>query len=62
MSLNLINRDKYEGTVIYSHGNSSDLSQSLSFVAKFSAYYPKFDYIVYDYTGYGKSNKKTITQ
>lgn len=52
----------YSGTVIYSHGNSSDLSQSLGFISKFAACFPKFDYVVYDYTGYGKSNLKNITQ
>ena len=62
MSLNLIDRKKYSGTVIYSHGNSSDLSQSLGFISKFAACFTKFDYVVYDYTGYGKSNIKTITQ
>jgi len=62
VSLNLKNRSLYEGTLIYSHGNSSDLSQSLSFISKFSACFPRFDYIAYDYTGYGKSNKKSVTQ
>jgi hypothetical protein len=62
VSLNLKDRSKYCGTVIYSHGNSSDLSHSLSFIAKFASTFPKFDYLVYDYTGYGKSRKQGITQ
>lgn len=52
----------YSGTVIYSHGNSSDLAHSLSFISKFANNFPKFDYVVYDYTGYGKAFKKNVTE
>ena len=56
------NRDQYNATLIYSHGNSSDLSNSFAFITKFAAKFPFLDFIVYDYTGYGKSNLKNITQ
>lgn len=55
VKLKLKNRDKYYGTVIYSHGNSSDILNSLHFITKFAKYFPKFDYVAYDYTGYGRS-------
>ena len=40
--------------MIYSHGNSSDLGQSVKFVTGLAAYH-EMDYLVYDYTGYGVS-------
>ena len=60
--LSLHNRENYHGTFIYSHGNSSDLSDSFHFITKFAAKFPYLDYIIYDYTGYGRSNIADITQ
>jgi fermentation-respiration switch protein FrsA (DUF1100 family) len=60
--LSLKERASYCGTVVYSHGNSSDLLNSLSFISKFAKQFPKFDYLVYDYTGYGQSKKTNITE
>jgi pimeloyl-ACP methyl ester carboxylesterase len=54
----LKNREDYSGTVIYSHGNSSDLYNSLNFISMFLPIFPKFDFIAYDYSGYGRSAKK----
>lgn len=53
--LKLRDRSKYQGTIIYSHGNSSDMYHSLYFINKFAVNSPFLDYVVYDYTGYGKS-------
>ena len=46
-------------TIIYSHGNSSDLSDSMRFMGKFMKYH-QFNSIVYDFTGYGASTISEI--
>ena len=60
--MSLDDRSQYCGTVIYSHGNSSDMLNSLYFIAKFAKTFPRFDYLAYDYTGYGQSKKTSITE
>lgn len=60
--LSLTNRAHYLATLIYSHGNSSDLSQSLTFVSAMAQLHPYLDFIVYDYTGYGQSKLTQMTQ
>jgi hypothetical protein len=55
--LSLKDRGKYSGTIIYSHGNGSDLKAALKFIGAFASQIPKFDFLAYDYTGYGRSNK-----
>lgn len=52
--------EECKSTIIYSHGNSSDLSVSLRFVAALAELH-KVNYIVYDYTGYGNSKLKETT-
>ena len=44
-------------TIIYSHGNSSDLSGGLSFLLEL-AEKRNINVVVYDYTGYGASKYK----
>ena len=39
-------------TMVYSHGNSSNLELSFQIVEMMARKYP-IDFIVYDYTGYG---------
>lgn len=45
--------------IIYAHGNSSDLGDSLYFVNKFADIF-KAEYITFDYTGYGISLQKEV--
>ena len=45
---------KTNTTLIYSHGNSSDLSSGLSYLLEFMKI-RNVNIIVYDYTGYGAS-------
>ena len=41
-------------TIVYSHGNSSDMSDSFKFMLRCLRAH-SYDAIVYDYTGYGAS-------
>ena len=45
--------------VVYAHGNSSDMGDSLYFISKFSEKM-RAVYIVFDYTGYGESRVKEV--
>ena len=47
-----LKEDETLPTIIYAHGNSSDMGDSLYFVSKMA---PKFraEWVVFDYTGYG---------
>lgn len=62
VTLELEDQRNCKGTIIYSHGNSSDLSHSVSFLSKFAAQLPIFNYVAYDYTGYGQSTPAQLTQ
>jgi hypothetical protein len=53
-------KDK-KSTIIFSHGNSCDLSGMYSFLIDLSTYL-KVDVVAYDYTGYGKSEGKPSEQ
>lgn len=53
-------QEKAKSTVIYSHGNASNLAQSLGFLSSIADHH-KADYIAYDYTGYGESELKETT-
>lgn len=41
-------------TVVYAHGNASDLADSLSFV-ELLCQQLKAEYVIFDYSGYGES-------
>lgn len=32
------------------------------FISQFANSFPKFDYVVYEYTGYGKTSKQPVTE
>lgn len=46
-------------TIIYSHGNSSDLADSLIFIEKISQKLMA-EFIIYDYSGYGESRVRDV--
>ena len=48
-------------TIIYSHGNSSDLSDCLPFLLELMNV-RNVDIVVYDYTGYGASRKTEVSE
>lgn len=48
-------------TIIYSHGNSSDLSDSVHFMLEFLTFFD-VEVIQYDYTGYGESRLKGTSE
>ena len=52
---------KTDTTIIYSHGNSSDLSSGLSYLLDFMKI-RNVNVIVYDYTGYGASEIAESTE
>ena len=60
--LSLNQRQQCKGTLVYSHGNASDLGSALPFVCRMAATYPFLDYVAYDYTGYGQSKKDAPSQ
>ena len=45
---------KAKSTIIFSHGNGSDISHSAYFI-KSLTYIHEAEYIAYDYSGYGES-------
>jgi abhydrolase domain-containing protein 17 len=45
--------------VIYGHGNSSDMGDSLHFISRMAERF-RAEYVVFDYTGYGASKKKEV--
>ena len=46
--------------IIYAHGNSSDMSNSLMFVEGLSSHIDA-TYVIFDYSGYGDSRVATTT-
>jgi hypothetical protein len=44
--------NKCMDTIVYAHGNSSDMADGLKFVEKMALKY-EAEYIVFDYNGYG---------
>ena len=46
--------------IIFSHGNGSDLSQSIYFIRSLTSLH-EAEYIAYDYSGYGESKVKDTT-
>lgn len=51
---------KLKSLIIFSHGNGSDLTQSLEFISSLAEIH-EAEYIAYDYTGYGRSALKKTT-
>lgn len=41
-------------TIVYAHGNASDMTDSLAFVEMLSQLI-QAEYVIFDYTGYGES-------
>ncbi len=41
--------------IIYAHGNSSDLSDSIKFIDRMAQKF-RAEFVVFDYSGYGESN------
>ena len=58
--LSLAQGEGARSTIIYSHGNSSDLGVSLKFITLLAEFH-KADFVVYDYTGYGLSSMEETT-
>lgn len=46
-------------TIIYAHGNSSDMSDALKYVERIATKYIA-QYVVFDYTGYGESKMENV--
>lgn len=46
-------------TIIYAHGNSSDMADALKFVDKMSSKY-MVEYVVFDYNGSGESRSDIV--
>lgn len=46
--------------ILYSHGNSSDIADAYYFFINLAKTIP-YNYILYDYTGYGISKKSETT-
>jgi hypothetical protein len=45
-------KNEYFDTIVYAHGNSSDLSDALLFMERMALIY-EAEYVVFDYNGYG---------
>ena len=61
MKLTPANWEKFKGsTIIYAHGNSSDMQDSLTFIEKMTKIL-RTQYIIFDYSGYGVSSVTEIT-
>ena len=52
---------EFTTTVIYAHGNSSDLYDSLAFIEKMMRVF-KTQFIIFDYSGYGYSRVNEVSE
>jgi hypothetical protein len=50
-------KHSYFDTIVYAHGNSSDMSDGLRFMERMALIY-EAEYMIFDYSGYGQS--KTV--
>ena len=50
---------QYFDTIVYAHGNSSDLSDGLMFMERMSLKY-EAEYVIFDYNGYGESRSTEV--
>jgi len=54
-----LKEDQLVPTVVYAHGNSSDLGDSLDYISLMA---PKFkaEWVIFDYSGYGESRRSEV--
>ena len=51
---------KSQSVIVFSHGNGSDLSQSMNFISSIAEMH-EAEFVTYDYSGYGQSEIKNTT-
>lgn len=54
-----LKEDEMVPCIVYAHGNSSDMGDSLRFVTHMAGKF-KAEYVAFDYTGYGESQRSDV--